>query len=425
MLLIHHISQLVTLTPGAQRGRELGTLNIIPDGAVLIEDGLIRETGTAPELLERFPNAERMDAGGMAVLPGFVDPHTHLIWAGDRAHEFEMRLQGKSYMEIMAAGGGIASTVSATRQASLDELISQSHARALTAFRHGSTTIEVKSGYGLDLETEFKQLDALLEMNKLGPYTLVPTYMGAHAIPAGMSVAEYTRFLTETALPALQTWWGEKATGQPLPFVDVFCEEGVFGVEETREILTTAKALGFPLKLHADEFANLGGASLAAELGAVSADHLVKTSSADIRALAASDTVAVSLPGTPFGLAQSEYTPAREIIATGGILALATDLNPGTTWNESMQFILALACRYLRLTPAEALAASTINSAAAIGLASQLGSLHPGKQADLLLLDVPDWRMLTYRYGTNMVAQVVKAGRVYPVQPGSMPNEAR
>ena len=418
MLLINNISQLITLRGGPQRGHNLGSLSVIEDGAVLIKDEKIVEVGLAEGLLKRFPVAEKLDARGMAVVPGFVDPHTHLVWAGNRPAEFEMRLQGKTYMEIMAAGGGIASTVKATRNASLDELIAQSHQRALSAFRHGSTTIEVKTGYGLDIETEIKQLQAILEMNKLGIYELVPTYMGAHAIPAEFkgNTPGYVRFLIVEALPGLVNWWRSRAVKQPLPFVDVFCEEGVFGLEQTREILLAAKALGFPLKLHVDEFANLGGASLAAELGAASADHLVKTSSKDIKALAATETVAVSLPGTPFGLAQSEYTPANEIIAEDGYLALATDLNPGTSWNESMQMIQAIATRYMGLTPAQALAASTINAAKALNRDTFVGSLTPGKQADLLILSTPDYRDLSYRYGTNQVKMVIKKGQLYPIQ---------
>lgn len=417
MLLLHNVSQLITVTAGPQRGHALGTLGMIADGAVAIEGEKILAVGTGKELLGLYPNAELLDAHGGAVLPGFVDPHTHLVWAGNRAAEFEMRLEGKTYMEIMAAGGGIASTVAATRAANLDELIAQSHQRALNAFRHGSTTIEVKTGYGLDLETEYKQLEAILEMNKLGPYELVPTYMGAHAIPAEFKgdTSGYVRFLVAEALPELSTWWQAHAPNQALPFVDVFCEEGVFDLEQTREVLQMAKYLGFPLKLHADEFVNLGGAVLAAELGAASADHLVKTSPADIRALAATETVAVSLPGTPFGLAQNEYTPAREIIAADGYLALATDLNPGTTWNESMQMIQAIACRYMKLTPAQALAASTINAAKALNREAVIGSLTPGKQADLLILSTPDYRDLSYRYGTNHVRMVIKKGQVFPV----------
>ena len=389
---------------------------ILENAAIVIRDGVFLEVGNSDELLSRYPLAERFDAAGMAVVPGFVDPHTHLVWAGDRANEFEMRLQGKTYMEIMAAGGGILATLSATRKASLEDLVAQSLERAIRAFSYGTTTMEAKTGYGLDLETEFKQLEAILLLNRIGPLEVVPTYMGAHAIPIeyeGDAVA-YTHWLCQTALPETKKWWLEHATGYELPFVDVFCEKGVFELAETRQILLEARRLGFPLKLHADEFENLGGASLAAELGAVSADHLVKTSLEDVQNLAKSDTVAVSLPGTPFGLAQSEYTPARAIIDADGYLALATDLNPGTTWNESMQFIQALSCRYLKLTPAEALAASTINSAKAVLRDQLVGSIEPGKQADLLILAVNDYRKLSYRYGTNLVRTVVKKGQFYP-----------
>ena len=376
---------------------------------------MILAVGGEAEMLERYANADCVDLGGRAVVPGFVDPHTHLIWAGDRAGEFEMRLQGKSYMEIMAAGGGILATLTATRKASLEQLVEEARSRADIAFVHGTTTIEAKTGYGLDVETELRQLEAILELDRTAPIEIVPTYMGAHAIPPEYkgNTAGYTRFLCEQALPVTKQWWLEHANGRPLPFVDVFCEVGVFEIEETREILSVAKALGFPLKLHADEFENLGGASLAAELGAVSADHLVKTSLEDIARLAASETVAVSLPGTPFGLAQREYTPAKEILAADGYLALATDLNPGTTWNESMQFIQALACRYLKLTPAQALAAATINAAKAVSLEQKVGSIEAGKQADFMVLTTPDYRNLSYRYGTNQVAMVVKKGELY------------
>jgi imidazolonepropionase len=373
--------------------------------------------GTSTDLLEKYPNTSRLDACGKVVMPGFVDPHTHLVWAGDRAAEFEMRLQGKTYMQIMAAGGGILSTVKATRTASLDELISQSQKRAQQAFRHGTTTMEAKSGYGLDIDTELKQLHAILRINQEGPIELAATFMGAHAIPPEFKEDPdgYVNFVCEQALPAVKTWWLEHARGQALPFVDVFCEQGAFDLNQTRRIFTAAKALGFPLKVHADEFENLGGASLAAEMGAVSADHLVKTSQADIQKLAASNAVAVSLPGTPFGLAQDDYTPAQKIIAIKGLLALATDLNPGTCWCESMQFIIALACRYMKLTPAQAIAASTINAAAAIQRENTIGSIEVGKQADLLVLSVDDYNHLGYRFGTNLVSNVIKKGKVYPL----------
>ncbi len=416
MKIFHNISQLITLEGGPQRGLQLGQLGMIERGAIACEGETILAVGRDDEILERYPDAERVDLDGRAVVPGFVDPHTHLIWAGDRANEFEMRLQGKSYMEIMAAGGGILATLTATRKASLEQLVEEARSRADAAFSLGTTTIEAKTGYGLDIETEMRQLEAILELDRTAPIDIVPTYMGAHAIPPEYkgNTAGYTRFLCEQALPATKHWWLEHANGRALPFVDVFCEAGVFEIEETREILSAAKALGFPIKLHADEFENLGGASLAAELGAVSADHLVKTSLEDIARLAASETVAVSLPGTPFGLGQQEYTPAKEILAANGYLALATDLNPGTTWNESMQFIQALACRYLKLTPAQALAASTINSAKAVALEHKVGSIEAGKQADFLVLTTPDYRNLSYRYGSNQVALVVKKGKLYP-----------
>ena len=416
MIIFYNISQLITIAGGPQRGLQLGKLGKIEQGAIVCEDEIILAVGEEAEILERYPLADRVDLRGRAVVPGFVDPHTHLIWAGDRAGEFEMRLQGKSYMEIMAAGGGILATLTATRKASLEQLVAEARARGDVAFSYGTTTIEAKTGYGLDIETELRQLEAILELDRTAPIDIVPTYMGAHAIPPEYkgNTAGFTRFLCEEALPVTKQWWLAHAGGRVLPFVDVFCEAGVFEIEETREILSVAKELGFPLKLHVDEFENLGGASLAAELGAVSADHLVKTSLEDIRRLAASETVAVSLPGTPFGLAQREYTPAKEILAADGYLALATDLNPGTTWNESMQFIQALACRYLKLTPAQALAASTINAAKAVAVERKVGSIEAGKQADFLVLTTPDYRNLSYRYGTNQVAMVVKKGDLYP-----------
>jgi imidazolonepropionase len=414
-LLIHNTSQLLTLAGAPQRGEDLGHLGMLPDGAVLIEDEHIAAVGLSEDLLRRYPHTPHLDAAGKAVLPGLVDPHTHLVWAGDRTTEFEMRLQGKTYMEIMAAGGGITSTVKATRSADPQRLYEQTRSRALGMFRNGTTSAEAKSGYGLELTSELDQLELLLKLDDAGPLEITPTFLGAHAIApeyAGMA-DEFTELICRQMLPALKEWWPQHAGLAPLPFVDVFCENSAFNLAQTRRILTAAKALGFPLKLHADEFANLGGASLAADLDAASADHLVKTSAADIRALAASNTVAVALPCTPFGLAQTEYTPAKEILRAGGLLAIASDINPGTAWCESMQFVIALACRYLKLTPAQAVAAATINAAAAIRRESEIGSLEPGKQADLLLLSVPDYRQMAYRFGGNLVETVIKKGNVY------------
>lgn len=414
-MLIHSASQLLTLAGAPQAGRDLGRLEIIPDGAVLIRDGMIIETGESQSMLTRYPSETRLDARGKVVLPGFIDPHTHLIWAGDRSAEFEMRLQGKTYLEIMAAGGGIVSTVRATRTASVRELVHQARQRANAMFAHGTTTAEAKTGYGLDTATELRQMQAILALDSAGPLELVPTFLGAHAVPQEYQADPdaYVRQVCAEMLPELKHWWVQHAPDRPLPFVDVFCETGAFSLEQSRLVLQSARSLGFPLKIHADEFDNLGGTSLAARLGAVSADHLVKTSPADMQALAQSGTVAVSLPCTPFGLAEPHYSPARQMLESGCILAIATDINPGTAWCESMQFAIALACRHLRLTPAQAIAAATLNAAAALNLASKLGSLEPGKQADLLILSVADYRHLGYRFGGNLVETVIKRGKVY------------
>ena len=416
-MLIHSASQLLTLSGGPQRGHDLGRLSIIANGAVLIQDEKIIALGHSDDLRAAYQDEPSLDASGRVVMPGFVDPHTHAIWAGDRAAEFELRLQGKTYLEILAAGGGILSTVRATRSASLDKLLDQTRPRLWGMFNHGTTTAEVKTGYGLRNATELRMLQALLILDVEGPLEVAFTFMGAHAIapeyegdPDG-----YTDLICQTMLPMLCEWWPLHAPHHPLPFVDVFCETGAFNLDQSRRILKTAGELGFPLKIHADEFDNLGGASLAAELGAVSADHLVATSSKDIAALAASDTVAVALPCTPFGLSESHYTPAKQILDAGGVLAIATDLNPGTAWCESMQFAIALACRYMRLTPAQAIAAATINAAAAIARHEQVGSIEPGKQADLLILNVSDYRHLGYRFGANLVETVIKKGRIYHV----------
>jgi imidazolonepropionase len=403
-MLIHSASQLLTLAGGPQRGLDLGQLGIIEDGAVTIEGETIAAVGSSADLRAAYPHETEVDAAGCAVMPGFVDPHTHLIWAGDRAAEFELRLQGATYLEILEAGGGIISTVTATRAASLETLM----------LAHGTTTAEVKTGYGLEEKCEIKLLQGLLALDEEGPLDLAITFLGAHAIPPEYKSDPqgYTERLCLSMLPSVQRWWGENAAGRPLPFVDVFCEAGAFSLEQSQQILEAAKNLGFPLKIHADEFENLGGASLAAELGAISADHLVATSTEDIETLAKSDTVAVALPCTPFGLAEAHYTPAKAILEAGGLLALATDLNPGTAWCGNIQFAIALACRYMKLTPAQAIAAATINAAAAIGRAGRVGSLEPGKQADILILDVPDYRHLGYRFGTNLVRKVIRKGKI-------------
>ncbi len=419
-MLIHSSPQLLTLAGGPQRGQTLGTLGIIENGAVVIQNEKIIAVGKTDELKNAYPNERTLDASNCVIMPGFVDPHTHLVWAGDRADEFEMKMGGMAYLDILASGGGILSTVKKTRSASTETLLTESRARLLRMFTHGTTTAEAKTGYGLQTETELRLLETLIALSNEGPIDLAITFLGAHAIapeyknnPQG-----YTDEIANSTLPMLKNWWATHAPELPLPFVDVFCETKAFDLEQSRQILTRAGSLGFPLKIHADEFDNLGGTSLAVELGAASADHLVRASETDIQALGKSDTVAVALPCTPFGLAEKEYTPAKKLIEANAMLALATDCNPGTAWNESMQFSISLACRYMKITPAQAIAAATINSAHAIRRADSVGSIEVGKQADMLILSIPNYRHLGYRFGTNLVKQVIKRGKVYSVNVG-------
>lgn len=418
-LLIHNISQLVTLAgpPGPRRGPAMAELGIIDHGAIALAGSRIAAVGPEPEILASFQPDAMFDAGGRAVIPGFVDPHTHLPWAGRRAHEFEMRIGGASYMQIMAAGGGIVRTVTDTRAASLDQLVAETGERASRMLAHGTTTAEAKTGYGLDVAGELKQMDAIAVLQQQGRLDLVLTFLGAHAVPAEYRgrADEYVDLVVNEMLPAARAKWQELERffpeGWPV-FCDVFCEQGAFDVSQSRRVLEAAKALGFRLKMHVDEFAPLGGTPLAVELGATSVDHIVTTPPDHVGLLARSATIGVALPGTPFGLAHHDYSPARALIDGGGALALATDLNPGTSWCENMQMMMALGCRYMRLLPAEALVAATLNAAHAIGLGHLVGSLEVGKQADLLVLEAEDYRMLPYRYGTNLVRQVIKRGRV-------------
>ena len=412
-LLVHSAAQLCIVPPagGPQRGAALGELGLLADGALAAADGRVVAVGPSAALRACYRAKTTLDASGRCVVPGFVDPHTHLPWLGDRAGEFEQRLGGATYMDIMAAGGGIMSTVRRTRAATVAELAADNRPRLARMLRYGTTSAEAKTGYGLETAAELRQLDAIMALHDTQPIELTPTFLPAHAIPAefGGDTDGYVDYLVRDTLPAGAAWMRQRGV---VLFCDVFCEEGVFDLAQTRHILEVAAALGYRLKVHADEFVGLGGTRLAVELGAVSADHLVSTPDADIAALGRGDTVAVGLPGTPFGLAHRDYTPAKAILAAGGALALATDCNPGTSWCESMQMVIALACRYMGLTQAQALAAATLNAAYAIGRGDEVGSLSPGYAADLLILDVADYRHLGYRFGTNLVQTVVKHGRV-------------
>ncbi len=398
----------------------MSQLTRIADAAIAIRGGRILAVGPRADIETLHPPATVIDAGGRCVVPGFIDPHTHAVWVGNRRHEFEQRIAGATYMEIMAAGGGILATVRGVRAATLDQIIAETRPRLDRMLSHGTTVAEIKTGYGLTLEDERKLLDAIALLDEQHPLDLVPTFLGAHAVPPEYKTDPdaYVELIVQEMLPELATLIytitledGRSYQQRGVHFCDVFCERGVFDVRQTRRILEAAKMHGLSLKVHVDEFEPMGGTTLAVELGATSVDHLVRTGAEELRLLANSDTVGVVLPGTPFGLGQTHFAPARQLIDAGGALALATDLNPGTTWCESMPMIMALATRYMRLTPAEALTAATLNAAHAIGLGSYVGAIAPGYQADFLILDTDDYRDLTYRYGVNLVQKVYKRGR--------------
>jgi len=407
-LLIRGASRVVTPTgTAAHRGPELGRLRIEDGAVVRCDDGRITLVGNEAEHDNRFPEPDTvLDAEGGCVLPAFVDPHTHPVWAGSREDEFNRRLAGESYMDIARAGGGINSTVRATRAASSTELLEGTLHRLDTFLLHGTTTLEAKSGYGLDLDTEIRMLEVIAAANEHHPADLIPTCLAAHEIPPEHreNPEAWVRELIELIHP-------EVARAGLAEAVDVFCEEGVFDLEQTRRILADAPRHGWRIHLHADELTPLGGAELAVELGALSADHLMCVTETGMAALASSDTVAVLLPGTSFFL-RSDYAPARRMVEAGCAVALATDCNPGSSPTESMPQILALATLGMGLTVEEALTAATLNAAAALGRADELGTLEAGKRADILVLNEPTHHHLVYHYGVNPVRHVVKAGEV-------------
>lgn len=377
-----------------------------PDSqAILVHDSRIAWLGPAPEIPPFPPDTEIIDAAGKVVTSGLIDSHTHLIFAGSREDEFEQRLQGRTCQEIAAQGGGINATVRRVRQSSKEELKALARPRLERMLHFGATTIEVKSGYGLSLADEIKCLEAIAELNAEGPWELVPTFLGAHALPPEFrdDRGGYVDLLVNEMLP-------EVARRKLAEFCDVFCETGVFSIAESERILSKARDLGLRLKLHADELTPLGGAELAARLGAVSADHLLCITDAGIDALAASGTVATLLPGTAFFLGAS-YAPARKLIARGVPVALASDCNPGTCPTENLPLVGAMACTQMKMLPGEVMTALTRNAAAALGR-DDIGTLEVGKQADLVIWDVPDYRQLFYHFGVNHVWRVIKRGRV-------------
>ena len=398
MLLLRGATEVVTpsATSVPLSGEAMGIVERYPNADVLIENDKIVAVGKNLE----SEVAEIIDVSGKVIVPGFVDPHTHLVWAGSREHELEWKLQGRTYQEILANGGGILRTVKETRNSEEEELQQESLIRFKNAIRSGSTTIEIKSGYGLEEETELKQLRVANWLGNLGLAETVVTFMGAHALPEGADRRSYISFVC-SMLPEIR---------ELADFCDVFCEEGAFTEDESRFILQSASENGFGLKIHADEFGDTGGGRLAAELGLVSADHLAGSTLDTIKALRDSGTIGVLLPGTPFAILSDHFAPARKMIANNLPIALATDCNPNC-YTESMQLVQQLAVFRMNMTPAEALVASTINAAFAIGKTDR-GCIAEGWRADLLICDIPDYRHLTYHFGINHVDKVIIGGKI-------------
>jgi len=397
-IIIKNASELVTLKgPNAPRTKQqMSDLSIINNGSIAIHDGKIVEIGKNLN----YSTEKTIDAHGKTVMPGFVDSHTHLVFAGSREFELDMKLKGFSYMDILKKDGGIFYTVNETRKASDDQLIKQSKTRLDAMLLHGTTTCEAKSGYGLDTKTELKILKVQKQLQKLHPIDIVSTFLGAHAIPKELGSDEYVNQIIDEMLP--------KTKGLAR-FCDVFCEKGVFTVDQSRRILEAGKEYGLTPKIHADEIVDTGGAGLAAKVGAVSADHLLMSSDTGLKAMAKSGVIGVLLPGTPFSLMMKDYSNARKMIKLGVPVALATDLNPNC-FTENMQFMVQLACLNMKMTPAEAVTAATFNSACAIGLNDRIGSLEPGKQADILILNCPNHTFIPYHFGVNLVDTVIKNG---------------
>jgi len=405
-LALLHAAELVTLA-GPQRpriGNELSALGIIRDGGLLIRDGKIDIVGASDEIEEAARDAEIIDLGGRLVLPGFVDAHTHLVFAGNRLDDFERRARGESYEQIAKAGGGIWSTVEKTRAASEADLFAQATKHAEWFVKCGTTTAEAKSGYGLTLDDELKILCVMQRLNQETPLEVVPTFLGAHAVPRDSSAGEYVDLVINEMLPRV-------AKEKLAEFCDVFCERAYFDIEQSRKILTAAKKLGLKLRGHVDQLTNSGGAKLMAELGAATADHLEKTDEQGIAALKTANVQPVLLPGSVYALGSTSYPRAREMIEAGLAVVLATDFNPGSAPTPSMPMVLSLACTQMKMSPAEAITASTINAAYSLNRGDAIGTLEPGKAANVAVFDCEDYREVAYWFGFRQMHAVYVRGK--------------
>jgi imidazolonepropionase len=401
-----HASQLVTLAgpKRSRRGRELPELAIVRNGGMLICDGKIEIVGRSHEIEKNAGDAEVIDACGKVVLPGFVDAHTHLVFAGNRLDDFERRARGDTYEQIAKAGGGIWSTVEKTRAASEADLLVEAKKHADWFLRCGTTTVESKSGYGLTLEDELKILRVMRRLTQETPLEIVPTFLGAHAVPRKMHADEYVDLVVNEMLPQV-------TSDRLAEFCDVFCERGYFDIEQSRRILSAAKKVGLNLRIHADQLTNSGAAKLAGELKATTADHLEKTDEQGIAALKSGSVQPVLLPGSVYALGSTCYPRAREMIEAGLAVVIATDFNPGSSPTSSMPMILSLACTQMKMSPAEAVSASTINPAYSLGRGDQIGSLEPGKLANFAIFDCEDYREMAYWFGVPLTHGVYVEGK--------------
>lgn len=409
-LMIIKAKELVTVS-GASRprtGSEMDEINVIPDGAIAIVEDRIIDLGPTAEIVQKYPHPHKLiNAENKVVMPGFVDPHTHPVFKETRENEFEMRLKGKSYVEISTSGGGIRSSIQGVRETSADRLFQLAVKRIKKMILNGTTTLEAKSGYGLSTESEIKMLKIIRRLNEELPIDIVATFLGAHEFPVEYKDDKngYINLLINEMLPEIKKL-------NLAEYCDIFTEEHVFTIEQSRRILKRAKELGYKIRMHADEIQPIGGASLAGEIRAVSADHLGATSDKGITALKENGIIGTLLPATIFSLGLNTYARARDMITAGVPIALATDFNPGSSNCDSMQFINTLACLKMRMTPAEAITASTINAAYSLDRGDEVGSLEIGKKADIIVLDMPSYQYLSYHIGSSSVETVIKNGKI-------------
>ncbi len=416
-LIIDNAKQLVTCASGGdvKKGVAMQDVGIIDNGSIAVSDGKIVGVAGSEEILREFEGDKVIDAKGMTVTPAFVECHTHIVYAGNRLDEFELRIKGADYLEILESGGGIISTVKKTRAASLGELVEQSRIRLNKMLELGVLNCEVKTGYGLDNDAELKMLETIAELDKTHIIDLIPTFLPAHAIPPEWKGKEdeFTELICNEMLPNAADWYKKSHFAEERNFfIDVFCEKGAFNLEQSKKVIETAKSLGFKLKAHVDEFTNLGCAEFAIKNGATSIDHLDATSDAEIEMLADSETVGIVTPTVNFNFGATDFADARKMIDRGCAIAVSTDYNPGSAPCPSLQNAMAIACRYQKLLPSEAFVGATVNAAIAVGKGDETGSIEVGKAANFLILNTDDYREMAYEFGGNFVDSVIKAGEI-------------